>query len=113
MAKILKPCRPGPLTGRFLKHALGKLLRALLLALACGGAARADAVLQLFNLSWNEVAGKMPEIAEAGYKVFSTLAVSLPFTPLSGTIIALGGTATYTNPAPASVQRYYRVEVWP
>ncbi len=67
MAKILKPCRPGPLTRRFLKHALGKLLGVLLLALACGGEARADAVLQLFNLSWNEVAGKMPEIAEAGY----------------------------------------------
>src|SRR5260370_20447364 len=46
---------------------LGRLLGALLLALACGGEARADAVLQLFNLSWNEVAGKMPEIAEAGY----------------------------------------------
>ena len=28
---------------------------------------RADAMLQLFNLSWNEVAAKIPEIAEAGY----------------------------------------------
>jgi glycosidase len=28
---------------------------------------RGDAMLQLFNLSWNEVAGKIPEIAEAGY----------------------------------------------
>ena len=40
-----------------------------LLFLACAGArpARAEAMLQLFNLSWNEVAQKMPEIAEAGY----------------------------------------------
>lgn len=29
--------------------------------------AAADAMLQLFNLSWNEVADKLPEIAEAGY----------------------------------------------
>ena len=29
--------------------------------------ARADAMLQLFNLSWNEVSEKLPEIAEAGY----------------------------------------------
>jgi hypothetical protein len=25
MAKITKPCRPGPLTGRFLKHALSRI----------------------------------------------------------------------------------------
>src|SRR5687768_16345882 len=30
-------------------------------------AARPEAMLQLFNHSWNEVAEKMPEIAEAGY----------------------------------------------
>ena len=29
--------------------------------------ARAEAMLQLFNLSWSEVAQKMPELAEAGY----------------------------------------------
>src|SRR5437867_12968139 len=29
--------------------------------------AHADAMLQLFNLSWAEVTAKMPEIAEAGY----------------------------------------------
>src|SRR5678816_4235911 len=29
--------------------------------------ARADAILQLFNLTWNEVSQKLPEIAEAGY----------------------------------------------
>jgi glycosidase len=32
-----------------------------------GTAARPEAMLQLFNLTWNEVANKIPEIAEAGY----------------------------------------------
>src|SRR4051812_47368662 len=41
---------------------------ALLLALFLAAhEVRADAMLQLFNLSWNEVADKIPEIAEAGY----------------------------------------------
>jgi len=40
---------------------------ALLLWSASVVSARADAILQLFNLSWNQVADKMPEIAEAGY----------------------------------------------
>src|SRR4051794_5305056 len=31
------------------------------------GRARADAMLQLFNVNWDELAQKMPEIAEAGY----------------------------------------------
>jgi len=35
--------------------------------LACAREIRADAMLQLFNLSWNQVADKIPEIAEAGY----------------------------------------------
>ena len=38
--------------------------------LTLGGAfhsVRAEAMLQLFNLSWNQVAEKIPEIAEAGY----------------------------------------------
>ncbi len=39
----------------------------LLFLLACNPFARADAMLQLFNLTWNEVAEKIPEIAEAGY----------------------------------------------
>src|SRR5215510_3481903 len=30
-------------------------------------AARGEAMLQLFNVSWKELATKMPEIAEAGY----------------------------------------------
>ena len=46
-----------------------RILCCLLLALtlAAPRAARAEAMLQLFNLSWNEIAAKMPEIAEAGY----------------------------------------------
>src|SRR4051794_37500739 len=49
---------------------MSRLLRtfALLLTLfVAAQEARADAMLQLFNLSWNEVADKIPEIAEAGY----------------------------------------------
>jgi len=42
-------------------------LSLLLLALAFTTELRADAVLQLFNLTWNEVSEKIPEIAEAGY----------------------------------------------
>src|SRR5207244_5546009 len=43
------------------------VLVAVSILLASGHDLRADAMLQLFNLSWNEVADKMPEIAEAGY----------------------------------------------
>jgi alpha-amylase len=39
----------------------------LLILLVCALGAKADAVLQLFNLTWNEVSEKIPEIAEAGY----------------------------------------------
>jgi len=42
-------------------------LLALAFLLASPRAGRAEAMLQLFNLSWNEVAAKIPEIAEAGY----------------------------------------------
>src|SRR2546428_11130856 len=39
----------------------------LLLLLSGSTRAQGDAMLQLFNLSWNEIADKIPEIAEAGY----------------------------------------------
>ena len=39
----------------------------LLLGLGLPFGARADALLQLFNVSWAELIQKMPEIAEAGY----------------------------------------------
>src|SRR5712691_9690478 len=42
------------------------LCLALLLLFGSRSQLRADAMLQLFNLSWNEVAEKLPEIAEAG-----------------------------------------------
>ena len=47
------------------KNAFATLLP--LVWLACARDVRADAMLQLFNLSWNQVADKIPEIAEAGY----------------------------------------------
>ncbi|HUR46097.1 MAG TPA: alpha-amylase family glycosyl hydrolase [Candidatus Saccharimonadales bacterium] len=44
-----------------------KRLAFCLLLLSCALQVKADAILQLFNLSWNEVGQKLPEIAEAGY----------------------------------------------
>ena len=43
------------------------LLLVLLLSLVLPLRARADALLQLFNVGWAELIQKMPEIAEAGY----------------------------------------------
>src|ERR1041384_5324744 len=40
---------------------------ALLVALFPIVQVRGEAMLQLFNQSWNEIAAKMPELAEAGY----------------------------------------------
>ncbi|MDW8344695.1 MAG: alpha-amylase family glycosyl hydrolase [Verrucomicrobiae bacterium] len=45
-----------------------KLVISLLFGLGWTTAARGEAMLQLFNLTWNEIAAKMPEIAEAGYE---------------------------------------------
>jgi glycosidase len=39
----------------------------LVLAFLCVQNARAEAMLELFQLTWNQIAQKMPEIAEAGY----------------------------------------------
>ncbi len=44
-----------------------KIVVALLLGVACAGSARAEVILQYFNTSWNEIATRMPELAEAGY----------------------------------------------
>src|ERR1041385_4722136 len=38
-----------------------------IVALFVSNSARADAMLQLFNVNWDELVTKMPEIAEAGY----------------------------------------------
>lgn len=43
------------------------LLAILLLTGMAAPSAKAEAMLQLFNVSWSEVAQKMPELAEAGY----------------------------------------------
>lgn len=43
------------------------LVLALLLPALSPGPARGDAMLQLFNVSWNDLIQKMPELAEAGY----------------------------------------------
>ena len=47
--------------------AVKKVFLSAALFFALSLSARADAMLQLFNLSWNEVSEKLPEIAEAGY----------------------------------------------
>src|SRR5271168_2145899 len=39
----------------------------LLLALLVAQSAGAEAMLELFQLTWNQISQKMPEIAEAGY----------------------------------------------
>ena len=44
-----------------------KLFLSVALFFVLALSARGDAMLQLFNLSWNEVSEKLPEIAEAGY----------------------------------------------
>src|SRR5580698_7749823 len=46
---------------------LRTLLATLLLCLASSVPVHAEAMLQLYNLTWNQIADKMPEIAEAGY----------------------------------------------
>ena len=51
---------------------------ALLLGLACAAPARAEVILQYFNTSWNEIAARMPEVAEAGY---TALWLPPPFIP--------------------------------
>src|ERR1017187_3720994 len=44
-----------------------KLAIALLLGMTWAAHARAEVILQYFNTSWNEIATRMPELAEAGY----------------------------------------------
>jgi glycosidase len=43
------------------------LIAVLMGGFVCLGQARGEAMLQLFNQSWNEISQKLPEIAEAGY----------------------------------------------
>ena len=68
-----KPCRSpvaqysiGALFGQ---SRLAQLWPGLLLVLLLGSSrvARGEAMLELFNVNWDELIQKMPEIAEAGY----------------------------------------------
>ena len=44
-----------------------RLFACILFGAACFSQARAEVILQYFNTSWNEIATRMPELAEAGY----------------------------------------------
>ena len=48
----------------------------LIIIAACGllgtGRVHGEAMLQLFNLTWNQISDKMPELAEAGYQALYT-----------------------------------------
>src|SRR4051812_27649885 len=44
------------------------LILSALLGMLAGNCARGEAMLQLFNLTWNQISDKMPEITEAGYQ---------------------------------------------
>src|SRR5881392_4000068 len=50
-----------------LLHPLTRLFPFFLLLFASLLSAQADAMLELFNVSWSDLIQKMPEIAEAGY----------------------------------------------
>ena len=51
----------------FWRRFLAAMVGCLLLAGGQLPSARAEAMLQLFNVSWSEITKKMPELAEAGY----------------------------------------------
>jgi hypothetical protein len=54
------------------------MMAAVVLGLACVAPTRAEVILQYFNTSWNEIATRMPELAEAGY---TALWLPPPFIP--------------------------------
>jgi glycosidase len=58
------------------------------------------------QLTWASVAGK-------NYQVLGSTNVTAGFTPLSGVLNATGATRSFTNPAPAATQQFYRVAVLP
>lgn len=64
--------------------AASRLLLAVSLLLA-PGAARGEAMLQLFNVNWDELITKMPEIAEAGYT-----SLWLPPPAKAGSVFSVG-----------------------
>src|ERR1044071_47591 len=56
-----------------------------IVALFVSNSARAEAMLQLFNVNWDELITKMPEIAEAGYT-----ALWLPPPTKGGSVFSVG-----------------------
>ena len=66
---------------------LFQLLQALVLtvALLISTSVRGEAMLQLFNVNWNELTAKMPEIAEAGYT-----SLWLPPPAKAGSVFSVG-----------------------
>jgi hypothetical protein len=56
-------------------------------------------------LKWSSISGKT-------YQVWSTTNLSVPFTPVGGTITAWGATVLSTN-APTAPARFFRVQVIP
>src|SRR5260370_13344000 len=70
MAKITKRCRPGPLTGRFLNHALSQIMRVapfpILAALLLGCATTSDPVdrlvTKLSSSHWLWLNGEFPSL---------------------------------------------------
>lgn len=74
----------------FVNHRLFRSKTFLLLALLLGGlanpiATRAEAMLQLYNVTWSELIQKMPEIAEAGYD-----SIWLPPPAKGGSVYSIG-----------------------
>jgi len=65
--------------------ALPLLLLPLLLLLLTARPARGEAMLQLFNVNWDELIAKMPEIAEAGYT-----SLWLPPPAKAGSVFSVG-----------------------
>lgn len=72
------------LLGRRLARRFAVLLLPVLL-LGGAPAARGEAMLQLFNVNWDELAQKMPEIAEAGYT-----SLWLPPPAKAGSVFSVG-----------------------
>ena len=58
------------------------------------------------TITWSSVTGKT-------YRVFSAPNLSTSFAPLSGNLPSAGATTSYTDPASAGTQKYYRVQIVP
>jgi glycosidase len=83
----LRPCSRLP--GRFAPGEAGRVsflsLLLVLTFLLGGRVARGEAMLQLFNVNWDELIQKMPEIAEAGYT-----SLWLPPPAKAGSVFSVG-----------------------